>query len=294
NTEGKKLWRSFSHVVTLDTIFHQEGDNVDQVKFRNLLCNLRNVNPMIEDWELLMSRTDSCFGAEEISMFDSSIHLFSTNVQVTFHNRIMLKKLNVPVARVVATRVRRVTYGESDDDQLESEVLLCNGQHVMLVCNLWVEAGLVNGSLGQVKNIVYYPGTKPPDLPIFVVVEFQNYIGIPWDLSHPKYVPVPPVLRGCRRQVPLKMSWALTIHKSQGLTLNRATIDIGSRERQGLTFTAISRVKSLDGLRICPPFSYERYSKMKDGAYVSIRKKEEDRLLKCEQTSSGTTLITRP
>ena len=74
------------------------------------------------------------------------------------------------------------------------------------------------------------------------------------------------------------MAWALTIHKSQGLTLERASIDIGNKEQQGLTFIAISRVKSIDGLRIAPPFSYHCYAKMKNSAYVTIRKKEEERL----------------
>ena len=74
------------------------------------------------------------------------------------------------------------------------------------------------------------------------------------------------------------MAWALTIHKSQGLTLDQATIDIGSRERQGLTFITIPRVKSIDGLHISPPFSFERYLKMKNSAYVTLRKKEEERL----------------
>ena len=44
------------------------------------------------------------------------------------------------------------------------------------------------------------------------------------------------------------MSWAITIHKSQGLTLQKATIDIGVVERQGLTFIAISKVKTIDNL----------------------------------------------
>jgi ATP-dependent DNA helicase PIF1 len=74
------------------------------------------------------------------------------------------------------------------------------------------------------------------------------------------------------------MAWALTIHKSQGLTLEHATIDIGKKEQQGLNFTSISRVKSIDGLRISPPFSFERYAKMKNSTYVTIRKKEEERL----------------
>jgi ATP-dependent exoDNAse (exonuclease V) alpha subunit len=74
------------------------------------------------------------------------------------------------------------------------------------------------------------------------------------------------------------MAWALTIHKSQGLTLERETIDIGKKEQQGLNFTSISRLKSIDGLCISPPFSFEHYAKMKNSTYVTIRKKEEERL----------------
>lgn len=46
------------------------------------------------------------------------------------------------------------------------------------------------------------------------------------------------------------MSWDITIHKSQGLMLHKAIFDIGGIERQGLTFTTISRVKIIDGLYI--------------------------------------------
>ena len=72
------------------------------------------------------------------------------------------------------------------------------------------------------------------------------------------------------------MAWALTIHKSQGMTLPKATIDIGKTERQGLTFTAISRVPSLQDLRINPAFSFDRYSKMKDNKNIARRKHAEE------------------
>jgi len=68
----------------------------------------------------------------------------------------------------------------------------------------------------------------------------------------------------------------LTIHKSQGLILNKAIIDIRERERQGLTFVAISHVKSLDGLRILAPFPYDRYAKLKSRKSVTQRKAEND------------------
>ncbi|XP_059071530.1 uncharacterized protein LOC131867850 [Cryptomeria japonica] len=148
----------------------------------------------------------------------------------------------------------------------------------MLIANLWIQAGLVNGSLGQIKSIIYDTDSKPPDLAKYVVVEFKNYTGPHWDNANPKFVPIPPITRGSRTQLPLAMAWALTIHKSQGLTLDQATVDIEKAEKQGLTFTALSRVKSLHDLRIDPPFTFERYSKLQSNAYTTIRKKEENRL----------------
>ena len=62
------------------------------------------------------------------------------------------------------------------------------------------------------------------------------------------------------------------------MTLERATINIGKQERQGMTFTTIYRVKELVGLRFQPPFSYDRYEKMSKLPGVKIRKDEEDRL----------------
>ena len=63
------------------------------------------------------------------------------------------------------------------------------------------------------------------------------------------------------------------------MTLEKATINIGKNERQGLTFAAISIVTTLDGLRFQPPFSYVRYEKMGKCASVSNRKAKEERLI---------------
>ena len=72
------------------------------------------------------------------------------------------------------------------------------------------------------------------------------------------------VQRGSTTQIPLRLAWALAIHKLRGLTLEKETIDIGPREKIGMKFVAISRVKSLQGLRIMSPFSYDHYEKMKN------------------------------
>lgn len=55
-------------------------------------------------------------------------------------------------------------------------------------------------------------------------------------------------------------------------------MNIGAIERQGLTFIAVSRVKSLEDLWIDQAFSYEWYTKMENKPYTVIRKKEEAQL----------------
>ena len=61
-----------------------------------------------------------------------------------------------------------------------------------------------------------------------------------------------------RQQLPLHLSWSMTIHKSQGLTHPRAWIDLGKTEKAaGITYVALSRVRNLKDL-ILKPMTFER------------------------------------
>ena len=81
-----------------------------------------------------------------------------------------------------------------------------------------------------------------------------------------------------RQQIPLKLAWAITIHKSQGQTLSKAVIDIGEKEfASGITFVAFSRMKKI---KDCLIISYEksRYRNIGKASRLTQRKAEERRL----------------
>ena len=112
---------------------------------------------------------------------------------------------------------------------------------VMCVVNIKSEKGdilVCNGSQGIIKEFCSFTGCP--------IVEYNNGI----KLTMTRHLWVSEKIPGIGvSQVPLILSWALTIHKSQGATLDAAEIDVGSNIFEcGQTYVALSRVKSLDGL----------------------------------------------
>jgi ATP-dependent DNA helicase PIF1 len=125
------------------------------------------------------------------------------------------------------------------------------GTHVMCIANINLsgELQIANGSQGVVVsfNEKKMPRVKFNNIEEPILIDY--YI---WKSEFNKQVGV--------MQLPLIYSWAITIHKSQGLTLDHAIIDIGSNIfADGQTYVALSRLKSLEGLYLT---SFD-YSKIK-------------------------------
>lgn len=113
------------------------------------------------------------------------------------------------------------------------------GTNVMLTYNLNVESGLCNGSLGTVVGFEGGVLRRP-------IVRFTAGQTVPIDPVSYQSTNYPCISFS---QIPLKHAWGLTIHSSQGATLDMAEIDIGSGIfAVGQTYVALSRVKSMDGL----------------------------------------------
>lgn len=131
------------------------------------------------------------------------------------------------------------------------------------VVNIKTDSGieLCNGSQGQVVG--YCPFSHFPR------VKYNNGSTM---VMHPHAFVSEKIPNVSVAQVPLILAWALTIHKSQGATLDAAEIDVGSGIFEcGQTYVALSRVKSLEGLYLT---SY-------DASKIKINKKVHEYYQRC-------------
>ena len=104
--------------------------------------------------------------------------------------------------------------------------------------------------------------------------------------NKPSCVPIPSITATVqcgnevheRQQLPLTLAWALTIHKSQGMTLNKAWVDIGKKESMlGITYVAMSRVLNISSL-VIETMTFERLQKIRNSELLKYRLQEEQRL----------------
>jgi ATP-dependent exoDNAse (exonuclease V) alpha subunit len=149
------------------------------------------------------------------------------------------------------------------------------GAEVMLTANLWTEVGLVNGTCGTVVAIL-----KPEDNRklYILMVNLPSYHGLALSSSHPTIVPITHIATRNFSGIPLTLAWAITIHKSQGMSLEHVTVDLGETEfSSGLTFVALLHAQSFRGLRIMP-FDFDRYGRIANGTHVNARRAEMLRL----------------
>ncbi len=113
------------------------------------------------------------------------------------------------------------------------------GAKVMFVKNNY-ERGYVNGTLGEIV------GFDTSNFPIVKTVSGNSIIAAPesWRIEEDGK------LRGEITQLPLRLAWAITVHKSQGMSLDAAEIDLSKSFVPGMGYVALSRVRTLNGLKL--------------------------------------------
>ncbi|MFH1075017.1 MAG: AAA family ATPase [Candidatus Firestonebacteria bacterium] len=234
--------------IEFEKIYRQSEEG-----FIRLLNKIRNNTIQEDDIKILNQRYGA--GFEDKSNSKYFIYLTTTNKAAAGINEDQLSKLKGRPHEYKAKTEGNIESGYFPTD---NTLRLKKGAQIMMLNN--EPAGRwVNGTLGTIVD--FHKNTD--SLEDCIVVEFsdgnvEEVNSNTWDIFHYKYDAKKKALEseiiGSFTQYPLKLAWAVTIHKSQGKTFNKVIVDFGSGTfAHGQAYVALSRCTSFGGLILKKP-----------------------------------------
>ncbi|HIB22772.1 MAG TPA: hypothetical protein EYO32_14995, partial [Rhodospirillales bacterium] len=211
SNKGLGIYSSFDKVVILTTCHRLQtienptndkdrafNDRADQ--FLQILHKIRDLNLSFDDYFWLCKRKKSRLNPDERMLFeDAPVIMDLRRISTTnpenncdFYNKLVLRsharKHHLPVISFDAvhegtTQEDGLEIDERHFNDLPANLEVCYDARVILIANLAVEHGLMNGTQGKIKGIVYGPGCHPnhPDplccLPKYLIIDFPQYAG---------------------------------------------------------------------------------------------------------------------
>ncbi|CAI5670377.1 unnamed protein product [Oreochromis niloticus] len=254
------LWQEHFQMITLTEIMRQKDD----VAFAEMLNRIRVKEKTDElsqcDRDLL---SQAVTAPEECPI--EVLHIYATNKNVESHNTDTLKKLHSNIIIInaddfqkdkctgrMARRDKPFTGGRND---LPDTLNVAEGARVMLTRNLDTLNGLVNGAFGILIKVVR---SENDGQIIKLGLRMDNRQSVRSnrsanaasdDLVYIERAEESLKFKGAvRRQFPVKLAFACTIHKTQGLTTQTAVVSMKNIFEPGMAYVALSRVTSLSGL----------------------------------------------
>lgn len=228
---NSNVWQELDPVIC----YLEEQHRQDDGDLLDILNAMRAGDLRRKHASTLLSRVDV-----ESSEDSLMTELHTVNVDVDNINNEKLALIEGDEVFYTQATTGSKNYVESLQRSVLAPATLCikKGALVMAVKNS-LERKYVNGSLGTVLD--FEPVTEYP------VVEFKNGRVVTmapdiWELRDGDKK------RASISQVPLRLAWAITVHKSQGMTLDAARIDLRKAFVEGMGYVALSRVKNLNNL----------------------------------------------
>lgn len=238
NKEVQFVFSSFAwRAANIQVCYLGEQHRQKNDELAGVLNGIRVGNVKTCDVEALKSRINA-----ELPGWVSPTRLFSHNHDVNRVNDLEFAKLGGH-ARLYEMRssgheqlIETIKGGCLAPENLYLKI----GAQVMFVKNNF-EAGYVNGTTGVVEGF-----DEETKMPIVGTTSGQSLVAEPetWSIGDDDSI------LASVRQVPLRLAWAITIHKSQGMTLDSAEIDLAKAFEFGMGYVALSRVRTMAGLRL--------------------------------------------
>lgn len=212
-------------------------------RFINLLNNIRHAALNEDDINLLFARQNLAVPDEV-----NPTILVTHNFQADKINSEKLQELGIKESYTYKMH----DVGKDNDVMFlkknclaPADLVLKQGAQVMMLKNTLQKQGIINGSIGVVVGFTQeekLPKVKFNNGEIYVISYEEWSIEIFNDITLEKEK------KASIRQIPLTLAWAITIHKSQGMTLDYVICDLSKVFAEGQAYVALSRVRSIEGL----------------------------------------------
>jgi len=167
--------------------------------------------------------------------------LYTHNYDVDAINNQELNKIKgvTKIYRIQGKGSRVLVEGLQKSCLAPEELRLKKGAIVMFVKNNY-DQGYVNGTLGQIADF------DEDKFPIVQTIQGEIICASPesWNIEEDGFI------KASIKQIPLRLAWAITVHKSQGMSLDAAEIDLSNAFEPGMGYVALSRVRTLKGLKL--------------------------------------------
>lgn len=226
--------------IDLQKIFRQTDP-----EFIRILNNARNARISPRDLAILNQRFDPDVPVEQGAI---TITLTSTNERAWQINSMHLASLPGREYLFEGTST-----GKFEESSFPADAMLClkEGAQVMMVRND-IQKRWVNGSLGTIHRL------SENLIEVAIDGRIHPVEQITWEKIDYQYDPelqrIEPVVVGTFTQYPMKLAWAITIHKSQGKTFDRVIIDFGRGAfTTGQAYVALSRCRTFEGIYLARP-----------------------------------------
>lgn len=227
------------------TVYLTENMRQADPQFQALLARVRLGEITPQDQQVLETRV----GAQLAGAMEAT-RLYARRAQVEAINNRKLDELGPATRRAFTANDEVATTQDIQRDRLKmalervcparARLELAIGAQVMLLVNYGSETGLANGSRGVVE------GYSPAGFPVVRFVHRTETIQ-----PHEWTIQVDEETQVFRKQIPLTLAYASTIHKCQGATLDAVQVSLGSEIfSDGQFYVALSRVRTLEGLTI--------------------------------------------
>ena len=241
---NSRAFRKLGYIVIELNKIHRQRD----AEFTSMLNDIRTGNPSDQTLERLNRRLDPGFDPPSGEYW---IRLTTHNHQSDAINR---EKMDALKGKSMIFKAEIDGNYPESAYPAETELRLKKGAQVMFTRNDTSGNSMYfNGKIGTVTSL-------DPEIIVTdengneIIVNREKWDNVRYEIN-PETQEIQAVNDGSFTQYPLRAAWAITIHKSQGLTFDRVVIDAGKAFSFGQVYVALSRCRSLDGIVLTTPIT---------------------------------------